>query len=206
MKNIWEKVYRKGRLFKWEPHSEVGEIEKLFTEKKVKRILDLGCGGGRHTVYLASKGFDTYGSDYSAKGLMHTLSVLRKKGLTAHLTLHDMTTLPFDDQCFDAVISIQVIHHNKLEDIHKTIQEITRVLKEGGFIWITMPISKHEPSKKQKTIEPDTVVPLNGHEKGVPHHYFKMDGILSLFPGFSVITLHIDQKNYLSLVAEKVLR
>ena len=203
---VWEEIYRRGELLKRDPHPEISKIAELFEKEKIKRTLDLGSGGGRHTVYLAGKGFDVYGLDLSPSGLVYTISVLSKRGLTAHLTLHDMSTLPFDDDYFDAVISVQVIHHNKLEGIKKTIRKITRVLRLEGLIWITMPVSKNEPSKKQKEIEPGTFIPLDGREMGLPHHYFKMEEISSLFLGFSIIDLHVDTTNHFSLIAKKALK
>jgi cyclopropane fatty-acyl-phospholipid synthase-like methyltransferase len=204
MENVWEKIYKKSKRLKKEPHSEMDEIVQLLEKRKMKRILDLGCGSGRHTVYLASKGFDIYGLDLSPKGLMHTLEFLSERGLTAHLTLHHMTHLPYDSDFFDAVISVQVIHHNRIEDIRVTIKEITRVLKDKGLIWITMPASKKEPSKKQTEIEPGTFIPLDGIERGLPHHYFKAEEIPSLFQEFQIVNLHVDPNNYFSLIAEKV--
>lgn len=204
MTSVWEEIYRRGELLKRDPHPEIGKIAELFKKEKIKRILDLGSGGGRHTVYLAGEGFDVYGLDLSPTGLAYTISVLSKRGLTAHLTLHDMLTLPYDDNYFDAIVSVQVIHHNKLEGIKKTIKEITRVLRPKGLIWITMPVSKNEPSTKQKEIEPGTFLPLDGPEKGLPHHYFEMKEIPSLFAGFSIIDLHVDSTNHFSLVAGMV--
>ena len=203
MKTVWDNIYSEGEWLRRDPHPEIGQITRLFEENRIHRILDIGSGGGRHTVYLASKGFDVYGLDSSAVGLAHTINLLNRKGLSAHLTLHDMTILPYDDKYFDAVISIQVIYHNRLEDIHKTIGEITRVLKEKGIIWITMAVSKTEPSTRQEEIEPGTFIPLDGNEKGLPHHYFKMEEIPDLFTGYQVIDLHIDDANHCSLVARK---
>lgn len=135
--------------------------------------------------------------------MINTLNVLGENGLSAHLTLHDMAELPYDNGYFDIVISIQVIYHNNLVGIQRTISEIARVLKERGVIWITIPVSKNEPSKNQEEIEPGTFLPLDGREKGLPHHYFKEEEIPFLFSGFSIINLHIDQTNHFSLLAEK---
>jgi len=113
-----------------------------------------------------------------------------------------MSSLPFDDGYFDAVISAQVIHHNELDRIRKTVSEIRRVLRGGGFVWVTLPVSKNEPSSERVEIEPGTYLPLDGFEKGVPHHYFKMDEIPPLFSGFSVIDLHVDGFNHFSFLAK----
>ena len=203
MMNVWEEAYKKGELLKRDPHPEIGKIADIFEKERVKRILDLGCGGGRHLVYLSRRGFDMYGLDSAPTGLAYTLGVLAKEGLTANLALHDMSILPYDDDYFDAVISIQVIHHSKLEGIKKTIEEIRRVLKHKGLVWVTMPVSKNEPSTKQEEIEPGTFLPLNGREKGLPHHYFRMEEIPVLFSDFSIIDLHVDSTNHFSLLARE---
>lgn len=204
--NVWEKAFRQGEHLDIRPHPEIGKIADFFAKENIARILDLGSGGGRHVIYLSRKGFDVYGLDSAPSGLAHSLIALAKEGLTASVTLHDMSSLPYDAGYFDAVISTQVIHHDKLDGIKRTVDEIRRVLKAGGFVWITLPVSKNEPSSKHVEIEPDTYLPLNGLEKGLPHHYFKMEEIPLLFSGFSVIDLHVDSFNHFSFLAQAPLK
>ncbi|MGD2249906.1 MAG: class I SAM-dependent methyltransferase [Candidatus Methanofastidiosia archaeon] len=124
--NVWEKIYQKGELLTLEPHPDVKKIADIFIKENVKRILDVGSGGGRHITYFAGRGFDVYGLDVSHTALQYTLGSLAENTLTAHLTLHDMVVLPYDTGYFDAVISVQVIHHNTLKNITKTIKEVSR--------------------------------------------------------------------------------
>ena len=203
MGTVWDEIYKKNELLECSPHPEIANIAALFTKHGVRRILDLGSGGGRHTVYLAQRGFDVHGLDSSPTGLAHTLTSLANRSLTAHVTLHDMASLPYDDSYFDAIISVQVIHHNRLEGIRETVAEITRVLKPAGLVWITMPVSKNEPSKQQREIEPGTYVPLDGSEKGLPHHYFRREEIPSLFADYAVLDLHVDDTNHHSFTGMK---
>lgn len=187
------------------PHPEIVRITKLFNRSGSRRLLDLGCGGGRHLVYLAKRGFDVYGLDSSPTGLAQTLNSLDESKVVGHVSLHNMVVLPYDNAYFDAVISVQVIHHNTLKGMRRTVKEIYRVLKSGGLAWITIPVSKTEPSKRQKKIEPGTFIPLDGREKGVPHHYLKAEEVLSLFHKFKIIDLHIDNVNHYSLLCRKPL-
>lgn len=204
MDSTWEKIYKKGQLLKIDPDDEIENIEKIFRSNGVNRVLDLGCGGGRHLIYLARKGFDLYGLDSSPTGLAFTLDCLADEKLVAHLTLCDMKKLPYDDNYFDAIISVQVIHHNMVSGVINTIKEISRVLAGNGIIWITIPVSKNEPSKDQKEVEPGTYIPLDGIEKGLPHHYFSEDEIPDLFSEYSIIDFRVDKKNHHSLIAKKV--
>ena len=206
MSTAWEDIYRRGEWLEVEPHPEIDKVVELFETNKIRRILDLGSGGGRHTAYLAARGFDVYALDSSPTSLAYIVAVLEKRGLSAHVTLHDMSTLPYDSDYFDAVISVQVIHHNKIDGIRRVVNEITRVLRSEGLTWITVPVSKNEPSKRQVEIEPGTFLPLDGQEKDLPHHYFKIDEIPSLFPSFLIIDLHVDTTNHFSLLARKASR
>jgi SAM-dependent methyltransferase len=203
MESAWERIFKEGGTFFKELHPEMKSIAARFREESCERILDIGCGTGRHTVYLAQEGFEVYSLDISPTALKYTIDMLSTHDLSAHLTLHDMNILPFEDGYFDAVICIQVIHHNTVDRIHKTVQEICRILHEKGLIWITVPVSKNEPSETQKEIEPGTFIPQDGLERGLPHHYFTRGELILLFEGFTVMDLHIDPVNHYSLLARK---
>ncbi|MBU7042946.1 MAG: methyltransferase domain-containing protein [Theionarchaea archaeon] len=203
MESVWERIFKEGGTVFKDSHPEMKSIAALFKRKSCERILDIGCGTGRHTVYLAQNGFEVYGLDSSPTALKYTRDMLSSHDLSAHLTLHDMVSLPYDDDYVDAVICIQVIHHNTMDKIRKTVQEINRVLKMNGLVWITVPISKNEPSTHQKEIEPDTFIPQDGLERGLPHHYFTRQELILLFEEFTVINFHVAPVNHYSLLARK---
>ena len=65
----WDQIFtEKGKVFT-EPHPDIERIIKFFKEKGVRRVLDLGCGTGRHLIYLSKKGFEVFGLDASPKAL-----------------------------------------------------------------------------------------------------------------------------------------
>lgn len=64
MKSAWEEIYRGGEFLIRNLHPEMKECTEFFKRREARRILDLGCGSGRHTVYLASMGFDVYGLNF----------------------------------------------------------------------------------------------------------------------------------------------
>lgn len=81
-------------------------------KRKVEKVLDLGCGAGRHCVLLANSGFEVMGIDISKNALKMARRWIRKEKLgNVALVLATMTNLPLNDCCLDAVISVSVIHH-----------------------------------------------------------------------------------------------
>ncbi|MBW2992999.1 class I SAM-dependent methyltransferase, partial [Candidatus Woesearchaeota archaeon] len=134
----WESIFKShGRVF-FKPQEDMSKIIRLLRKEGVKRVLDLGCGTGRHTVMLAEAGFDVYGTDISKEGLNLTRKWLKESNLKAKLKQSSCyKKFPFKNKFFDAIISIQVIHHAKIKTIRYCISEIERVLKPGGMIFIT---------------------------------------------------------------------
>lgn len=114
------------------------------------RVLDLGCGAGktvyafRDAGYINTVGFDI--KDYLA---------LRDPADRGMFTIAsgDTTTLPFEDNSFDLVISEQVLEH--VMDQVRFLQEIHRILRPGGH-------SLHALPARYCPIEPHMKVPFAG--------------------------------------------
>lgn len=172
-KNAWAFWYSKNEETIDE---EIPRLADLFKRKGITKILDLGCGTGRHTIYFAEKGFEVYGFDLSSYAVKRAEERLKEKGLTAHLTVLDMRkNFPYKDEFFDAIVTIRVIHHARLRIIKKSIAEIERTLKKGGYFYADVPSRSRnlrDESLKQKIVEPGTRVPLGGPEEGILHHDF----------------------------------
>jgi ubiquinone/menaquinone biosynthesis C-methylase UbiE len=202
----WEKIFEeKGYVFV-DPHSDIPRLATIFHREGVRRILDLGCGTGRHIVYLSREGFELSGFDSSKTALELLAKWLKEEGLAAEYCLSRMEeSFPYPDNYFDAVISIQVIHHNLMDDILATIQEITRVLKIGGYLFITVPILTDKPVDPDadwglKQVEERTFIPKSGPESGIPHHYFTEEELRLVFENFEILEMYIDDTDHRCLL------
>ena len=191
----WEAFYRHGRSDKHNPDPNIVSVNEVFKAHQVKRVLDLGCGDGRHLLFLGRLGYEMYGVDFSPTALIHSKERLDQEGLHAELKCRDMSELPWPDHYFDAIVSIRVLHHHRIVSVQKTFDEIHRVLRPGGYVLAT--VVKEPPSGDWKEghfekTEPQTYVPLKGHEKGLPHHCFTKRELKELLSGFKIIRLQED--------------
>ena len=197
----WNKIFKRdGKVF-LKPQEDIPKIVKLFKKKGVKRILDLGCGSGRHMVYLVKHGFEVYGIDIAPKGLQITKNWLKKEKLRANLKIGNVyKKLPYKNNSFDALISTQTLHHNRIGNIRKSIKEIERILKPKGLIFIT--VSRKGPVKdipkeklwKIKFIAPRTFIPLSHNEKGLIHYWFNKKLLRKEFKNFKIYDIWVEPK------------
>ena len=110
-KKAWDRIFRdEGYALGREPHEDISRVAKLFEKNGVRRILDLGCGTGRHLVYLAKRRFEVYGIDIAEHGVKLSERWLRAEGLKAELKVGDIYKgLPYVDDFFDAIISVRIM-------------------------------------------------------------------------------------------------
>lgn len=96
------------------------------------RLLDLGCGAGRHAIFWAAEGYQVVACDFSKAGIDETMIRAREKELrlTAHQCEADQ--LPFGDGEFDGVLCYGVLYYLSYERYRAAVREIRRVLKPGG--------------------------------------------------------------------------
>lgn len=212
--NSWDTIYKKGgKDYQYydiaKPHRDINKVIKVFKKKKVKRILDLGCGAGRHVIYLAQKGFNVWGVDIAGEGIKMTKKLLKKHKLKANLEIIDIfKRLPYNDNFFDAIISIQTLQHGKLNQIKQAISEIERVLKPGGLLFVTL-CGRYSKGKIRycivktaKKIAPRTYVPTIGNEAGLTHYVYDKYTLKKHYKNFKIIDLWKDDKDYYCFLGE----
>lgn len=84
---------------------EVDFIEQEINFDKTKRILDIGCGTGRHAIELAGRGYDVTGIDLSAAQIKRAIEKAKKEDLHINFIIADARNLDFKEE-FHVVIMI----------------------------------------------------------------------------------------------------
>jgi len=189
----WDKILEEEAYRKEEPQDIVVEFVLSLENKKAK-ILDLGCGAGRHLIYIKEHGFNGYGVDISKIGLNITKNRLRQRKMDFDLIRGHMNFLPFDNRVFDAVICTNTLYHQRLEGIQRTIFEIYRILKKGGLLLTNFLTRKTYSYGEGKKIEEDTFLQNEGIESGILHHFTDKEEIEQLFKNFTNYTLRLIER------------
>lgn len=187
----WEKIYQaQGRVFQELLPFFAPLVEEL-KRRQARRLLDLGCGNGRHLVFLARAGFTVTGLDISISGLRLARQWLAEEDLQAGVALADFHfPLPLRSGSFDALLATQVIHHARLAAVRQAIAEIYRVLAPGGLAVVSVS-GRKDDGVRYREIEPGTYVPLNGPERGLPHHIFTLDELRTELGAFKILELDL---------------
>lgn len=126
-----KEIYRDSKIWYSTLNEKEGVSKNLlnFVEQYAgKRVLDFGCATGSYCVELNKNGFECFGVDVNE----NYVNIARKKGVNAYIIKE---RLPFDDDCFDTVIMLELLEH--LENPETALTEAQRVARKN--ILITVP-------------------------------------------------------------------
>lgn len=186
-------------------------VDELPTFKRyqIKSVLDLGCGVGRNGIFLAKTGFDVVCIDISESALGIANAWVHKEGLTnVKLARGTMTNLPFDNICFDAVISISVIHHAVKKDVEQIIAEVYRTLKKNGVFFVNVASVEDPRYGEGEEVEENTFRILEAFEEKrfeELHHFFTKQETSEMFACFNKLEVELlsEKPNYWKITAIK---
>lgn len=182
------------------PAIEACYLSESWKSKGFKRFLDLGCGLGRHSIYFAHKGYEVNSVDLSDYGINHLKNWAEKENLNIKADLCDMLNLPFDNDTFDCIIAYNVIYHTDTKGFIKSLEEIKRVLKNKGELFITL-LSKnsltYQGADQYKHIDNNTILrDEDDTERNVPHFYVDIEDIKKYFSEFDFVSIPVEQTEY----------
>ncbi len=167
------------------PCTESAYLAERWQGLGFKSFLDLGCGLGRHSIYMATKSFDVNAVDLSDYGVNHLREWAKKEGLTVKTAVSNMLTLLFEDNSFDCIMAYNVIYHTDTNGFTAVLEEIKRVLKPGGELFLTL-ISKNtysfQNADQYKMLDENTLL-RNEIEAGqdMPHFYVNIFDVRRFF-------------------------
>jgi tellurite methyltransferase len=133
MRSPWAREYvRRPRDYIWgtEPTSLAREVSDLLPPGA--RVLDLGCGEGRDSVFFASRGFEVTGVEVSLAGLRKAERLARERGLEVRWLHGDMAHVSLDG-AFDLVYSCGAIHYVPRRERARLFPRLKALTLPGGY-------------------------------------------------------------------------
>jgi len=151
------------------------ELEKyLETNGRAGKALDMGCGDGRHALFLAKSGYHVTGMDVSQVGLKKLESISKLQNLNSLLDLHhrDAREFNYPNDAYDLVAAVTLFDHIPKPDVLPLFEKVSNSLKKGGVIFIKVHTVK-DPGK------------TNGSDKASElswaiNHYFEPNELKNL--------------------------
>lgn len=194
----WNAAYDRGDNFLFYPNEEVIRFFARHVAKRTgldtvqymegfgpaSRILDFGCGLGRHVRLALDLELDGRGIDLSEKAITAGRSWLSAAGYgdaEERLVCGDGRRLPFEDGFFDAAVSHAVLDSMPFEHARAAMDQIARVLKPGALFYLDL-ISPEDSELQDQGFAGELTVSKD-HEFGTVQSYFDPDKISRLLEG-----------------------
>ncbi len=201
----WEKLHsNKRHQPKYPAESCIRFIKGNFPQGA--RVLDDGCGAGRHTLFLAEEGYIPYALDYSLGGVECTKERLGEKGFkkfASNVYQSSCADIPFKDEFFDGCICYGVLYYMNKEDITRSIKEIYRTLKKEGMCMLHIRSIEDYRFDATQAIKEDAhglIIKEGNNEKstsaenGMFMHFFDRKEVEELLKDFSLVTIDSEKR------------
>lgn len=185
-KEVWESLYAKKGRYGLEPCLFAIEALKWFKKTKGAKILDLGGGEGKDSIFFAKNGCEVFCLDFSEKAVKSCKenAVENKVQKFVHPILYDMFKhLKFDDNTFDVVFAHLSLHYFDDETTTKIFDEIHRVLKSGGLLFVKVKSTKDSLYGKGKKVGEDM------YELNHVRHFFSREYLLGKAKNFKILSI-----------------
>ncbi len=129
-------------------------VANLLGDLSGKRVLDLGCGTGRHTIVLCQKGGLVTALDQSIE--MIQIAQKKLQDYNIHWVIHPLPdSLPFPDNFFSSIVAGLVAEH--IQDLETLFREVSRILLRGGqFVLSALHPERTLAGQRARFIDPQT--------------------------------------------------
>tara|TARA_B100000700_G_scaffold50366_1_gene53523 strand:+ start:1133 stop:1786 length:654 start_codon:yes stop_codon:yes gene_type:complete len=185
----WETNFsNKPEMFGLEPSISAKKSLKIFKDQSISKIVELGAGLGRDTIYFAQNSICVEALDYSFSGIKQIKQKINNNNLSKFVTtkIFDIRNkIPFQDNSVEAFYS-HMLYCMALtsKEIEKLNNEIHRVLKPGGINIYT--VRQIKDGDYQKGIHRGEDLYEND---GFIVHFFSKEKVNSLLGGFKNISI-----------------
>lgn len=135
MNDVYERMrerYQSGEV-PWDDPLPPPEIEKIAEQLPPGRALDLGCGYGRASIYLAGRGWQVDGVDFVAEAVEVARGRAAAAGVQPHFHVAPVTELDFLAGPYDLAVDVGCGHALERQELGRYGAELRRLIRPGGL-------------------------------------------------------------------------
>lgn len=190
---LWESMISNRTYCLETPDSFIAQKLNMFKEWKIKNVLDIGCGLGRHVQLFAKYGYHVSGLDIALSALNST----RKSTISTsmvHLANADVSALPIKSESFSLALAWRMLHLNTRKQIEISLREIHRVLQEDGILMCSLRSTCNslyfQARDSGQEVEPNTFIMKSENIEGLLYHFFSGEEVEEMFlKYFTIISI-----------------
>ncbi len=190
---LWDNVISNRTYNLEEPDKLVMDRMEMLKQKKVRNVVDIGCGLGRHVNLLSQYGYSVLGIDISNSALQSTRDSVTFSSRT-HLAMGNISSLPIKSDQFCLALVWRMLHLNTKSQIELGLKEINRILRTNGILLCSVrSISNSlffDAKESGEEVEPNTFVMKSKSINGLLYHFFSLQEVEKTFSKwFNVVSI-----------------
>lgn len=193
----WNSSYLNRDNFVFSPNEEVIRFVSKYIRKRISlneynniipsqinpRILDLGCGIGRHVIYCHKLNLESYGIDLSNEAIRVAIDWAEKENISdpsSKILQGDIRNLPWEEGFFNFAVSHGVLDSMPFEIARTACIELSNKMVTGGYFYCDL--ISGDDSNHAREYSGEEIVESD-HEHGTVQLYFNLQKIYSLIGG-----------------------
>ena len=134
-RNVWDDIYASGG-YQEEPDQE---LVSLCSSIQLGKAFDVGAGDGRHSLWLAARGWEVDAVDISSEGIASLQREAHKHGLTINTWVASMAEYTFRVDAYGLAISTgSALNFLRKEEAKDVIAKLQTSVHRGGYVYITL--------------------------------------------------------------------
>ncbi len=196
---FWDSLHAQERFRPVYPNENVVRfLAARASERSGARALDIGVGGGRHSLLLCDLGYEVDGVDISAEGLRHAEEAITRGGGRARLQTASMAALPFPDATFEIAVSFAVFYYGTAADGRAAVAELRRVLKPGAEAFVVVRTTADVRCGQGEAIgENGYRLTLDDtNERGTVQHFLSEADVPEVYGAFAELNFELAERTF----------
>ena len=195
MNNGWNDYWKDeaNRAYWTEPDKAVVNLLARTDRAKTNKVLDLGCGIGRHAILFAKAGFSVTAIDASTEAMAILKQKTQEEGVRVKTIQGQFAAGLFPRNYFDLIIAYNVIYHGYRKDVENTVNTALSWLKPEGWFFFTCPTRRDSKFGNGEKVAANTFRPMNSIHPGDIHYFCDDNDIQEFMRNFKVAEKKTDE-------------